>query len=48
VVTQWEKVGLIRIDDQCFYLTRAGEYWAVNLAQILIDLLQMQEKKKTH
>jgi len=44
VATQWEKVGLIRIDGQCLYLTRAGEYWAVNLAQILIDLLQMQEK----
>ena len=46
VVTQWEKVGLIRIDNQCIYLTRAGEYWAVNLAQILIDLLQMAKKNE--
>jgi oxygen-independent coproporphyrinogen-3 oxidase len=44
VVTQWEKVGLIRIDDGCLRLTRAGEFWAVNLAQILIDMLQMSEK----
>jgi len=41
VVTQWEKVGLIKIDDGCLHLTRAGEFWAVNLAQILIDVLQM-------
>lgn len=45
VVTQWEKVGLIRINDECLHLTRAGEFWVVNLAQILIDVLQMQGKK---
>ena len=44
VVRQWEKVGLIRIDDGCLHLTRAGEFWVVNLAQILIDVLQMQGK----
>ena len=45
VVMQWEKVGLIRIDNECLHLTRAGEFWAINLAQILIDILQMQDKK---
>jgi oxygen-independent coproporphyrinogen-3 oxidase len=40
IVTQWEKVGLVRHDKGCLHLTRAGEYWAVNLAQILIDALQ--------
>ncbi len=39
IVTQWEKVGLVRLDNECLHLTRAGEYWAVNLAQILIDAL---------
>ncbi len=41
VVEQWERVGLIRLKDGCLYLHRAGEFWAVNLAQILIDILQM-------
>lgn len=45
VVSQWEKAGLIRIDNGCLHLTRAGEFWAVNLAQILIDVLQMQGNK---
>lgn len=46
VVSQWEAAGLIRIDGGCLYLTLAGEFWAVNLAQILIDMLQM--KKESH
>ncbi|MDL1979239.1 MAG: heme anaerobic degradation radical SAM methyltransferase ChuW/HutW [Deltaproteobacteria bacterium] len=40
VISQWEKVGLIRITNGCIYLTRPGEYWAVNLAQVLIYCLQ--------
>jgi oxygen-independent coproporphyrinogen-3 oxidase len=44
VVSQWESAGLIRIDSGCLYLTLAGEFWAVNLAQILIDMLQMQKE----
>ncbi len=46
VLSQWEKVGLIRLSDDCLYLTRAGEFWAVNLAQILIDFLQKQLDEK--
>jgi oxygen-independent coproporphyrinogen-3 oxidase len=42
VVNQWEEAGLIRTDSGCLSLTLAGEFWAVNLAQILIDILQMQ------
>jgi len=44
VVRQWESTGLVRIDGGCLYPTRAGEFWAVNLAQILIDMLQMQKE----
>jgi oxygen-independent coproporphyrinogen-3 oxidase len=40
IISQWEKVGLIELSDGCLYLTRPGEFWAVNLAQILIDRLQ--------
>jgi oxygen-independent coproporphyrinogen-3 oxidase len=43
IISQWEKVGLIKLADGCFYLTRAGEFWAVNLAQILIDCLQKDQ-----
>jgi len=41
VISQWEKVGLIRFTNGCIYLTRPGEFWAVNLAQILIYCLQL-------
>ena len=44
VVSQWESAGLIRIDGGCLFLTLAGEFWAVNLAQIMIDMLQMQKE----
>ncbi len=40
IVLQWEKVGLVRHTGACLYLTRSGEFWAVNLAQMLIDRLQ--------
>ena len=42
VLSQWEKVGLIDSSDGCIYLTRSGEFWTVNLAQILIDFLQKE------
>ena len=40
ITSQWEKVGLIKLTDGCLYLTKSGEFWGVNLAQILIDRLQ--------
>jgi len=40
IISQWEKVGLIKLKDGYFHLTRPGEFWAVNLAQMLIDRLQ--------
>lgn len=45
IITQWERVGLVKLDNDCLYLTRAGEFWAVNLAQILIDVLQLHGEK---
>ena len=42
IISQWEKVGLIELSDGCLYLTRAGEFWAVNLGQILIDCFQKE------
>lgn len=47
VVNQWEKAGLIRMDDGALYLTSAGSFWAANLSQILIDLVQMQTEPDT-
>jgi len=45
VVNQWKKVGLIQMDDGVLHLTRAGAFWAVNLSQILIDLVQKQTNR---
>jgi len=44
IISQWEKVGLIELSDVCLYLTKPGEFWTVNLAQILIDYLQKELK----
>ncbi len=40
ITSQWRRVGLVKLSDGCLYLTTAGEFWAVNLAQILISYLQ--------
>jgi oxygen-independent coproporphyrinogen-3 oxidase len=40
IISQWEKIRLIKRTDGCLYLTRPGEFWSVNLAQMLIDRLQ--------
>ena len=46
VLSQWEKTGLINLSDGCIYLTTAGEFWTVNLAQIMIDFLQEELGKE--
>ncbi|MBW1740387.1 MAG: heme anaerobic degradation radical SAM methyltransferase ChuW/HutW [Deltaproteobacteria bacterium] len=43
IISQWEKVDLIKLTDGCLYLTRPGEFWAVNLAQMLIDRIQKDQ-----
>ncbi|RZB33426.1 MAG: anaerobilin synthase [Desulfobacteraceae bacterium Eth-SRB2] len=37
LLEQWEKVGLIKINEGWTELTLAGEFWQVNLCQALID-----------
>ncbi|UCG79627.1 MAG: heme anaerobic degradation radical SAM methyltransferase ChuW/HutW [Desulfobacterales bacterium] len=48
IIAQWEKVGLVNLTDGCLYLTRPGEFWAVNLAQMLIDRLQEDSLSGSH
>jgi len=36
ILHQWERAGLIRIDGTWLELTLAGQFWHVNLAQLLI------------
>ena len=43
IISQWEKAGLVKLTDGCLYLTRSGEFWMVNLAQMLIDCLQKNQ-----
>jgi putative heme utilization radical SAM enzyme HutW len=43
IISQWEKVGLVKLRYGCLYLTRSGEFWMVNLAQMLIDRLQKNQ-----
>lgn len=44
ITSLWEETGLIEITGGCLHLTRPGEFWAVNLAQIMIDFLQGKRK----
>jgi len=37
LLEQWERVGLIKMDNGWMDLTLAGEFWHVNLCQGLID-----------
>lgn len=39
-LTQWQKAGLIE-EGEPWRLTTAGEFWAVNLQQLIIGLLQI-------
>jgi oxygen-independent coproporphyrinogen-3 oxidase len=40
LLDQWQRSGLIEIDQGWLELTVAGQFWHVNLAQLLIDFLQ--------
>ena len=42
ILNQWEKVGLIRLNDGWLELTLAGEFWYVNITQALIDYFSLK------
>ncbi len=46
LLNQWEKVGLIKIKDGLCELTLAGEFWYVNLCQLMIDYFQKVHEKQ--
>jgi len=47
LLEQWERVGLIKMDDGSMELTLAGQFWQVNLCQALIDYFtEMIEKRQ--
>jgi len=46
LLDQWEKVGLIQMNDGWTELTLAGEFWQVNLCQALIDYFAVVIQKQ--
>ncbi len=40
LLKQWTKAGLLKEDGDWLHLTRAGQFWQVNLAQLTLDYLQ--------
>ncbi len=40
IVEQWEKVGLVNYKDQKMVLTLAGQFWQVNLSQIILHRIK--------
>ena len=46
LLEQWEKVGLIKMNDGWMELTLAGEFWQVNLCQALIDYFAVVIEKR--
>ncbi len=48
VFDQWTEAGLLQKDGDWLHLTRAGQFWQVNLAQLTLDYLKqtlLKEKK---
>jgi oxygen-independent coproporphyrinogen-3 oxidase len=45
ILEQWEKVGLIKMDNGWIELTLSGEFWQVNLCQALIDYFSIVFEK---
>jgi len=46
LLEQWERVGLIKVNDGWMELTLAGEFWQVNLCQALIDYFTLVVEKR--
>ena len=40
VLEQWERAGLVERDGAFIVLTLAGQFWQVNLSQLLLDYLK--------
>jgi oxygen-independent coproporphyrinogen-3 oxidase len=47
LLDQWQRIGLIQIDAGWLELTVAGQFWHVNLAQLLIDCVQERLSRKS-
>lgn len=48
LVSQWQTAGLLQRQDGRILLTRAGEFWQVNLAQALIDYFTLLHEEESH
>lgn len=46
LIEQWQRAGLIQMDGDWLELTMAGQFWQVNLAQLMIDFLHRNMKKE--
>lgn len=46
LLEQWERCALVRRQGEFLTLTRAGEFWQVNLAQGMMDYFQHQNSKE--
>lgn len=40
VLAQWERAGLVERRDEALVLTLAGQFWQVNISQLLLDYLK--------
>ncbi len=46
LLDQWERNGLVEMNDGWMELTLAGEFWQVNLCQELIDYFAVVIEKR--
>ena len=46
LLDQWERNGLVEMNDGWMELTLAGEFWQVNLCQALIDYFAVVIEKR--
>ena len=48
LLQQWRKTGLVELAEGRVVLTLAGQFWQVNLSQLLQEYLQLQLEKGLH
>lgn len=48
LLNQWAKVGLVELDQGRLVLTMAGQFWQVNLSQLIQEYLESQLEETTN
>ena len=48
MLAQWRRTGLVELEEGRLALTLAGQFWQVNLSQLLQEYLKTQLEMPSH